>query len=175
MSLPAGIQRLLPRHFKIIDLAAAGHDAKAIATILNMHVTTVAQVLRSPLVQHELSRVRRESRESETLGLDRSAAMGKARSILEQASERAAKTCEELLNSDNDSVRLRAADKILDRVFGSEDKSKPLAINITAEHVNLLVQALQESDNARRQVPDRAPAEATQDQHVDVRTQADAG
>ena len=142
------IQRLLPRHYKIIEFALAGHDTGFIAEALGMNPSSVGKVLSSPLVQHELARRRQSSQESTTLGEDRSAAVGKARSILELATEKAANVMEELLDSYDPNIKLRAADKILDRVFGKDSENRKTgAVNISAEQIQLLVVALKESDN----------------------------
>jgi len=144
------IQRLLPRHFKIIELALAGHNNKTIAEVVGMSPSGVATVLNSPLVQSELARERERNRESEVMHLDREATLGKARSILEQATEKAAKVHEILLESPDPTIQLRAADKILDRVFGKDkDERRSAVINISAEQVQLLTLALKESNNER--------------------------
>lgn len=143
------IQNLLPRHFKILELAAAGHDYRTIAKTLDMAPTSVSLVVNSPMAQAELARMRRESKESTVLGLDRSAIQGKARSILEQASEKAANVQEELLVNDDPSIRLRSSQAILDRVFGKGDEAKfSVSVNITTEQLTLLHLALKESRNA---------------------------
>lgn len=153
------IQRLLPRHFKIIDLAAAGHDAKAIAETLQMSPASVGTVLRSPIVQSELARQRQRMQESEVLHLDREATLGKARSILELATEKAAKVHEQLLENPDPNVQLRAADKILDRVFGKDKEDRRAAvINISADQVQLLTIALKESNDERLATVHESPA-----------------
>lgn len=145
------VRRLLPRHFKIIDLAIAGHDVKAIAQTVGMSSAAIGKILSSPLVQMEISRKRSQSSESEILTMDREATLGKARSLLEQASEYAALKHVELLEAPNHSIQLRAADKILERVFGkSSDDRRSLVVNITAEQGALLNLALKESDNVHR-------------------------
>ncbi len=140
------IQRLLPRHFNVIEMAAAGHDVVTIAKTLDMSTHTISGILRSPLAQAELARRRKELRETEVLGMDRDATLGKARSILEQASERAATVSTELLECPNPTIALKAANSILDRVFGKgSDDRRSMVVNITAEHVDLLNLALKES------------------------------
>lgn len=144
------IQTLLPRHFKIIDLASAGHDSRTIAQTLGMQPATISMILKSPLVQAEIARIRADNREASVLGMDRDAVLGKARSILEQACEKAAKKHEELLESPDASIQLRAASSILDRVYGKTGEQRSsLVVNITGEQIQLLSLALKESDNAR--------------------------
>jgi HEAT repeat protein len=161
---PHNVQRLLQRHYKIIDLAAAGHDVKTIAETLGMKPHSIGLILKSPLVQHELAKVRKQSKESEVLGMDREALRGKTLSILEQASVKAAEVVQELLEDVNPTVRLRASDSILDRVFGNQKDGHGMStvINITAENVQLLHQALKESEyavqNVKRHVECEPPA-----------------
>lgn len=142
------IQRLLPRHYAIVDLAAAGHKYTTIGEMIGMNPQSVSLILRSPLVQAELSRRRGASQDAKILGMDNDAMLGKARSILEKAAEKAAKTVEHCLDDDDGSLRLRAANSILDRVFGKADeKSSRQVLNITSDQTNLLVLAIQESHN----------------------------
>lgn len=141
------LQRLLPRHYKIVELALAGYNAKHIAQVLNMNPRSVSMVLQSPLVQHELSKRREAKNESQVLGLDRDATIGRARMVLERAVESAAKTQVKLLECEDPSIQLKAADRILDRVFGKADTQRQAVVNITAEQVNLLVAAMKESQD----------------------------
>jgi len=140
------IRRLLPRHFDILELVLAGHDNLTISKSMGVSKDMLNMLQRSPLFQAELSKRRRESGIDTLNHLDRSAASAKAQSILDQASERAAATLDGLLEADDDSVRLRAASSILDRVFGkSSEQGAKIVVNVTAEHIQLLHQALQES------------------------------
>lgn len=170
MSQTAQIQRILPRHYRIIEMAAANHDAKVIAEALEMNVGSVKILLKDPLVQSEIARRKAADDTTEIMGMDRNAAMGKARSILEQASIKAAGVHEQLLESPDGSIALRAAKQILDRVFGEKEKGSHQVFNITAENVSLLNLALKESDNVRKHAPtaDEAPALSSQDGHCNV-------
>ena len=166
------VQRLLPRHFKVIELAMAGHDSKTIAETLNIKPTTVALILKSPLVQHEISKRTKASTEETILGLDRDAFRGKVMGILEKATLKAAQVQEELLNNPNPTIALRASDSILDRVFGSRQDGGGAAtvINITAENVALLHTALKESEYAGRKSSANSPVapDPEASEHVDV-------
>ncbi len=79
------VRRMLPRHFKILDMVLAGHKSSAIAETLEMNKDTISALTRSPIFQAELTRRRREEPLSDILRMDREAVIGKARSILEQA------------------------------------------------------------------------------------------
>lgn len=147
------IRRMLPRHFQILDMTLAGHQGVVIAEAVGMSAQAVKKVQASPLFQAELVRARRESKDEVIMSLDRQAIMGKAKSILEEASVAAAMTHEELLESKDDSIKLRAASAILDRVFGkNSDHTGASVVNISAEQVNLLTIALKESSNVRNSV-----------------------
>lgn len=144
------IQRLLPRQLKIVDMAAAGHTIETIAATLEMAPRSVALILKSPLAQSELARLRRASSEHVLGALDREAVMGKARSILEGATEKAALKHVDLLNCGNPSIEMKAAAAILDRAFGNiEDKNKSIVVNVTTEQAALIQIALKESKNER--------------------------
>ena len=143
-----GIQRILPRHFKIIEMALAGHDVKPIADSLGMSPASVGLVLRSPIVQSEIARRRKASTEVEIMGQDRSAAIGKARSILDGAAESAAIATENLLLEEKPEIRLKAAKTILDFALASgKDERRGSVVNITAEQITLLNTAIKESNN----------------------------
>lgn len=164
------IQRVLPRHFQIIDLAVAGHDNITIAKAVGTSQSQVNLVLRSPVAQAEIARRRRESTEAEVLGLDRSAIVGKARSILDQASQAAAATLENELLAEKPEVRIKAANSILDRALGKGiDDRRASVNNITAEQVTLINLALKESEYVPAKLSaHRLAAHSAVDQHFDV-------
>lgn len=152
--VPGQIQRIIPRHFKIIDLAVAGHDNKVIAEMTETSIGQVNLVLRSPVAQSEIARRRRESQESTTLALDADATRGKALSILQQASCAAATTLENALVDEKPEIRLKAANSILDRALGSgKEDRRATVVNITADQILLLNQALKESEHVHAQRP----------------------
>lgn len=182
------IQRLLPRHYAIVDLAAAGHNYKVIADMVGMAPQSVSLILRSPLVQAELVRRRSQSQDAKILGMDNDAMLGKARSILEKAAEKAAKTVEHCLDDDDGTLRLRAANSILDRVFGKADeKSSRQVLNITSDQTNLLILAIQESHSGHVrknpsnefvedvQIADGASADPAEGEHCSVQEGSDGG
>lgn len=139
------ITRLLPRHHEVIDLLLAGHGPAMVAQTLGISVASIHMMRRTPLFDIELERRRRESKQDQIGQLDRTAALAKAESILQNASERAAATLEGILDSDDDAVRLRAASAILDRVFTKESGGSRVVVNVTNEQITLLQIALQET------------------------------
>lgn len=140
------IQRLLPQHYALIDMAVAGHSPRVIAETLGRTPESVRLLLNAPNVQHEISIRRKDGREATTLGLDRDAVLGKARSVLEQATERAALKQVALIDSFDPAIALRASDKILDRVFGPTGGggNKAPIINVSAEQIALVNLTLKE-------------------------------
>lgn len=163
------IQRVIPRHFKVIDMAVAGHDNKVIAETLSMSIGQVNLILRSPIAQSEIARIRKESTEAEVMGLDRSAALGKARSIIEQASVAAATTLENELLAEKPEVRIKAANSILDRAIGGgKDDRRASVINITGEQIALINLALKESEHVKLLPTHQASAHSPEVRSVDV-------
>lgn len=141
------IRRLLPRHFKILDYTLAGLDTTAIAKTLNITAGSIRKIQTSPLFQAELTRRRTECKESEIISLDRQATLGKARSILEEATVAAAEKHIKLMDNIDPAIQMRAAAGILDRVFGkSNEGGASVVVNISAQHVELLNLALKESN-----------------------------
>lgn len=158
----ARITRMLPRHFKIMELALAGMNGPDIAKTLGMTSYSINMIMRSPIFQSELAYRRQEREKDDTLALDVQGIRGKAMSILEQASTKASDKLVSLLASQDDSVALRAGNSILDRVFGKGDKqTNSTIINITAENVQLLNAALAESRSLKELSHVESPVQPT--------------
>jgi len=154
------IERLLPRHFKILAMCLAGHKDSAIAAALGMGQPAISLIRNSPIFQTELAR-RRKTTDESFIEEDRNAFLGKTRSVMEQAqgivedgSPKAAKTLVGLLDSKSEGVKLQTATKILDRVFGAADKKTEsnVSITISSESAQLIQVAIKESDHASRQI-----------------------
>lgn len=157
------VRRLLPRHFKVLELTLAGHDVKTIAQATEMSTSSVSLLQRSPLFQLELTKARRESSVTDIATLDRQAHVAKAQSILADASDRAASTLVDLLDNPDPSIQLRGAEKILDRVFSHSNGGAGVVINISTEQVQLLQLALKESAYVSGKQPaNRSDAECTE-------------
>lgn len=142
------IRALLPRHFKVIEMVLAGHSIGTIAKATSMTGANVRLVTRSPLFQAELVRQRERSGDVEIMEHDKDAIRGKARLILEQATEKAAETVVELLDADNENVKLKASSNILDRALGTDRNTSPI-IQIDADSVQLIHLTLEELRNAQ--------------------------
>lgn len=167
------IQKLLPRHFQILDLLVAGHKNTEVAEIVGCTRETVYAVTRSPLFINEFNR-RMRTRNVDGPAQQAEAFESRARSILNQSAERAAEIQVGLLESNDDSVKLRASGSILDRALGKVDSgvtgSNVTNITINSERADLLLLALKESANGvdERHSADSKTAHPPEDQQGDV-------
>ena len=138
------LQRMLPRHYAIVNLALAGMSRKGIAEKIGLTPEAVGIILRAPIVQGELSR----RRERINRQIDDNIAMGviEAKRLIDEASVKAAEKQVELLDAESPRIRHSGAKDILDRTIGKrfESDSSPTLV-IDAERLNLLQIALNES------------------------------
>jgi len=146
------IQRLLPRHFKIMDLMLAGIKQVTIASMLGVTAQMVNIVVRSPIFIKEFQRklVEQNKQSGNHMQNEMESFAGKARSIIDCNSEKAALTQVDLLDAEDDSVRLRASASILDRALGKIEtattaSSTSVKVEIHAKDAQLLMVALTES------------------------------
>jgi hypothetical protein len=137
------VKRILPRHRRIIEMALDGMDYKGIAEGCGMSPRSVSLILKSPLVACELSRRRADIERKRDEGRVRE--VDQARELLERKSLEAAERTVSLLESGDDSVALRAADRILDRVLGDGKDGGGNVVLIDASESNNLKVALMES------------------------------
>jgi hypothetical protein len=144
--MPHEIERLLPRHYKIIELASEGHSRKDIAQVLQMTPEAIGQILNSPLVQNQLAEIRAKREKIRDENLARG--VHKAQQILEDASAQAAQTHVELLGHEDARIRQVSANAILDRVLENKSNQNTVVV-IEAEKLQVLQIALQESDSFR--------------------------
>jgi len=139
------IKRLLPRHFKILELCLEGFDNKTIAQALGISTVTVSSIINAPLFQHELSRRRRDhERQSDELRLK---TLQQAKAQLENAATQAVEKHISLMeHSEDERVQLASAKSILDRVFHpSESRDSQKGIVLNADSVKILQVAIKES------------------------------
>ena len=137
------IQRMMPRHFKVLELTLDGYDRETIALRCGISPQMVTLVQNSPVFQGEISR-RRDARlkgDDEIRSVHKQSAL----KILDEASEQAALTQVGLMESQDDNVRFRAAESILRRSLGSEEGPKGPTIVINAGSLRDFQLALQES------------------------------
>lgn len=147
------IERLLPRHFRIIELALTGMNQADIAAELKMTPVAITYILSSPIVQNEIARRRRalekKADEAHSLGITR------AKSILEENAHKAAQLHVDVLENEAEETRTRqlSANAILDRVYGARGGTDQQSVTvINAEQVQLLQVALSESNAAAEPV-----------------------
>ena len=143
---PNELQRMMPRHFQIIDLCLTGYGPKEIAQALDMTPQAISLITKSAIFQSELAR-RRESIEKKTND-QLATGVGRAKQMLEQASEAAAQVHIDLLSPDNavdPKVRQISASKILDMVLGQDQKHSTQVVVLGAGAIQLLQIALHES------------------------------
>ena len=149
------IQRMAPRHFRILELCLQGHSKKVIAEALGMTPQAISLITNSPLFQDQLARRRGEVEKvsNEAVG----SAVVDARNTLVENAQAAANKQVDLLNAENESVQLHAATAILDRVMEKKDGDKVTSPMIQTEQLNVLVLALKESKDGRSAIDLREP------------------
>ena len=148
MAEPHEIERLLPRHYKILELALAGNGPKEIAQALEMSREAIGLIMRAPIFQEAFakSRSKVESAQVETQAVDAQ----RARTVLENASVRAAEVQASLLESKKETVQLAASEAVLDRVLGKSAPTVQGSLVINTETVQLLQVAIAESFGGTR-------------------------
>lgn len=139
------LDRLQAQHLAIMDLDIAGMSGRDIASQLGIHENTVSGIKNSTLYQHSLS-VRRnrlvKSQEAMLLST-----VGKAREVLENSAADAALELAKLAKSaENESVRLKANESILDRtgLGGVEESGRVIEIKMKTQDAALLRIVLRE-------------------------------
>jgi predicted transcriptional regulator len=140
------LKRLMPRHYKIAELAAEGYSNKDIAQALGISQRQVTNITGSPLFQEELSRCREKTLE---VGVeDRGRAQMDALEYLRQNSLRAAEKTVELLDSENEKIALSSATEILNRVTKNDNMRSSVILD--GDAIGALFRALQETKDRRK-------------------------
>jgi len=142
------LQRLLPRHFKVLELCLEGHSRKTIAQTVGLTEQAISLITNSPIFQDEIARRRDTRNKKDDEG--RSVHLEKARGILEEASVSAAKTQVSLLSSDKEHIQLASAKDILDRTYKGQKivGSDMPSIVISEGSIQVLNVAIQEASLA---------------------------
>lgn len=142
-----GLQRLLPRHFKIIELALDGFSNVSIANMMNMTPVGIGIILRDARVQVELTR--RRSNVQRKQDDARVSTSSLARDTINELTLDAVETLDEVRRKamdEGDHTNARLACKhILDKAWGEGDSrdTKPTVL-VNIEQLNVLNQALKE-------------------------------
>jgi len=141
-------KRLLPRHYKILELFLTGLSIKDVARKVNMTPMGISYIYNSPVFQDALKR--RQKGLNEKVDDGHVASIMHARSVLDEASLDASKLHASVVRDDDLPIRERqvSATAILDRVgLGrSERTEKPTVVMISTDQMNVLQVALSESD-----------------------------
>lgn len=161
------IQRMLPRHFKMMELTLAGMTQVAIAEMLGCTRQCVGIVQRSPIFRKELQQKQKDMNSEGVKDVVVKFAE-QAQKVLEDNSKKAAMCQVDLLDADDDSVRLRASSSILDRALGKPEgqltASGPnIKVEIHANVAQLLMTALTESKEINSHASNDITSEPTAD------------
>ena len=109
------LQKLLPRHYKIIDLFLSGSmTIKEIAEEVGMSTVAIHNIRNSPTFMHELS-MRRKSRNEIVDELSARDIVDSTSRIIEDHTEAAAQKIVDLLDRGDPPIQLKAASELLDR------------------------------------------------------------
>lgn len=137
------LKRMLPRHHTIVTLALAGLSERDIAGQLEMTPQAIGMILRSPIVQDELSRRRTQQEHRNDEEMVRG--VSKAREILNENSATAASKMVELLDSPDPRVAQMSAKDILDRTLAPAEGGRGMQVTVLSEGaIQLLQVALSE-------------------------------
>jgi len=134
------LQRLLPRHFRMMELAMQGYSTKEIAQACDVHIATVSNVFNSPLFQEEVSKRRMDRKEKLEKEVER--IEGDALEYLQKHAMTAARKTVELVGSDNERIALSSAKEILDRVASKE---RHTSVFMDGDAMRTLMDALRET------------------------------
>lgn len=137
------LRRLLPRHYKIMELRNQGYTVKDIAQALCLSQGGVSNIINSPLFKDESAR--RNQIQDKQLSEARNEQEISSRDYLRKHELAAAKKLTSLMNSQNEKIAQSSAIEILNRVDGSaqEDGAK---IYVEADALKTLLTALNETN-----------------------------
>jgi hypothetical protein len=141
------IQRMLPRHYQILDLTLAGNGPKEIAQALGMTPQAISLITSAPLFQNEVARRRANIDRHTDEAL--STVPQRAKQLMEDNALLAAQTHVDLLDPNfapDPKVRQASANAILDRVFGDPSSKQHQVVILEAGAIQLLQLALAESN-----------------------------
>lgn len=157
---PPEIQRMLPRHFAILNLVLAGNGPKEIAQALGMTPQAISLIMNSPIFQHEVSR--RRDGIDKVVDQELASAPIRAKQILEENAAAAAQVHIDIIENEVDPrVRQASANSILDRVFGDGKKmTQANVIVLEAGAILNLQAALAESAEGRKKFIDAKDKES---------------
>ena len=138
-------KRLLPRHFKIVDLYLAGLNIKQISQELGMSSAGVSNIVNSPKVQDEVAR-RREGQNKDLSQMNVST-IENAKHLLNEKAIQAAQVHVDILEDEtaSHSQKQSSANAILDRCFNDGKDNNQVATVLTADTINVLNVSIKEA------------------------------
>jgi len=141
--MTSDLQKFTPRHFKILDMAIAGLQAKDIASKLQMSPAQVHNVIRSPSFQHQFAIRRKLSEERQD-----SDSIDEVKEVLSNNAKAAANKLVDGMASDDSKVVLKSATEILDRTgyTKKEDRHQSenvIQINISTDEATVIKESLE--------------------------------
>ncbi len=152
------VQKLNPRHFRILDLYLEGRPLAEIARMLEMTPQAVTIVTNSPIFKHELSlrRAQIEAVHTENVAFSRDLKDRDTPALeaLRAGALQAAQRLVENTQHENGSVANRACEAILDRVgIGKVEtlrvQEQSLHVNISADDARAIQDTLEMIKNAK--------------------------
>jgi len=132
MAYNSSIEKLTPRHYRILDFAVAGLTSGEIAKNLSMTKAMVSIVMQSPSFQHQfaLRRSKLEDKQDE----HNANSVDEVKKVLQDSAIDAAKKMIDHVNSPNENISLKSASEILDRA-GYPKESKVAQSNEVATQI----------------------------------------
>ena len=128
------IEKLTPRHYRILDLCIAGMTPAEISSHLSMSPRQIGIIINSPSFQHQFS-IRRKAFESK---IDDSSvsAIDEVKSTLQQAARSAADKLVSGISSFDEKIALKSATEILDRTGYPKEQKVSGIDNTTTITIN---------------------------------------
>jgi len=126
------LQKLNPRHYKILDLAISGLSPIEISKHLSMTPTQINNILRSPSFQHQFA-IRRQTREN----IQDTTETDTVKDFLRENAQKAASKLVSSIDSIDEKIAIKSASEILDRSgYPKEQQQQSIqdnSINITID------------------------------------------
>lgn len=146
----SNLETLNSRHKEILRRVVRGEKNVEIADALGLHVMTISMLTRSPVFREEVAKLQGkiEERYIDKASEPLKGPGDEARKILEQAQPDAASAITELLMSENERIRLSAAQDILERNglgrVSLTGQAPTNSITLQIEQTNNIIQTLKE-------------------------------
>lgn len=144
------IQRMLPRHYQVLELTLAGNGPKEVAQALGMTPQAISLITNSPIFQSEISRRRTDVEKETTTQL--ALTPTRAKQMMDDLACVAVQVHSDILTTSGGDPRVKqkSADSILDRVFGSGEKTqRQQVVVLEAGAIQLLHVALEETNRSK--------------------------